>query len=231
VAFRLHRDARLVHFASADGVRLEGRLTVVSPERGAAPDPGGAQGRATAPGRGVVLCHPHPLYGGSMLSPVVLTAEQAFREAGWSTLAFNFRGVGGSSGTFDEGRAEQGDVAGALAYLAEVLGDQLTRPAVAGYSFGSWVGGQVAATDPRVGFYLGIAPVLNLREFGFLQAARFRLALIGAARDEFCDGDRLEALAASVDGAWVRVLDTDHFFTGALDDLATACRDALAWAE
>src|SRR5438552_7851403 len=134
MAFRLSRDARLVHFAAADGVRLEGRLTVASHERG------------------VVLCHPHPLYGGSMLSPVVLAAEQAFREAGWTTLAFNFRGVGGSGGAFDEGRAEQGDVAGALDSLEGALAsgslaavppaEKLKRRvcAIDGYSFVRLVG-------------------------------------------------------------------------------------------
>jgi len=224
MAFRLSRDARLVHFAAADGVRLEGRLTVASRERG------------------VVLCHPHPLYGGSMLSPVVLAAEQAFREAGWTTLAFNFRGVGGSGGAFDEGRAEQGDVAGALDSLEGTLasGSLAAEPpaaklkrrvcAIAGYSFGSVVGGQVAARDARVGFYLGIAPVLNRHDFGFLRSARGRLAFIGATRDEFCDPARLEALVAGLPGSpWVRFVETDHFFAEALDDLAAACRDAIAW--
>src|SRR2546422_10462005 len=94
MAFRLSRAARLVHFVAADGVRLEGRLTAASPERG------------------VVLCHPHPLYGGSMLTPVILTVEQAFQAAGWTTLAFNFRGVGGRGGTPHQGRGAGGDVTG-----------------------------------------------------------------------------------------------------------------------
>jgi len=265
VAFRLHRDARLVHFASADGVRLEGRLTVVSPNRGALPD------RDAGRARGVVLCHPHPLYGGSMLSPVVLTAEQAFREAGWTTLAFNFRGVGGSRGTHDEGVAEQGDVTGALDALVAALaegspasrtsalgpstpgppdprpsvlespaaGAPATQPAsaaapvcaIAGYSFGSLVGAQVAAQDRRVTFYLGIAPVLDRRDFGFLRSAHGRLAFIGATRDQFCAPARLEALVATLPGPpWLRFVEADHFFADALDDLAAACRDAIAWA-
>ena len=103
MAFRLPRDARLVRFPSGDGLQLEGRLT--------------AGGRD----RGVVLCHPHPLYGGSMLTPVILTVETAFREAGFTTLAFNFRGVGASEGTHGEGRTEVADVAGALAHLRAAL--------------------------------------------------------------------------------------------------------------
>lgn len=94
--FRLSRDAKLIRFPSADGLELEGRLT-----------PGDRN-------RAVVLCHPHPRYGGSMLTPVIMQVEQAFQEAGYTTLAFNFRGVGGSEGDYGEGRAEVADVRGSL---------------------------------------------------------------------------------------------------------------------
>jgi hypothetical protein len=167
-----------------------------------------------------------------MLTPVILTVEQAFGEAGYTTLAFNFRGVGGSEGSYGEGVAEMADVTSALAFLEETLGDDLRTRSVAGYSFGSWVGGQIAARDPRVGWYLGIAPPLTLYDFEFLLGAKCRVALIGGSRDEFADSGRLEALAAELPGTpWLRVLDTDHFFAAALDALATACRDAIAWAE
>lgn len=208
--FRLSRDAKLVHFPSTDGLQLEGRLTVADPRRG------------------VVLCHPHPLYGGSMLTPVILTAEQAFQEAGWTTLAFNFRGVGGSEGTHGEGKAEVADGAGALGFLAETLGEVQVSLAVAGYSFGSRVGGEVAVSNPRVNLYLGIAPTVNLYDFGFLRQARCRIALIAGTRDQFCDRAKLEALVASLPvKPWLRWLDTDHFFADALDALAAACRAAL----
>ena len=211
MAFRLPRDAWLVRFPSADDLQLEGRLT-----------PGGRD-------RGVVLCHPHPLYGGSMLTPVILTVEAAFHAAGFTTLAFNFRGVGGSEGTHGEGRTEVTDVAGALAHLRSVLDGQPGLIAVAGYSFGSHVGGRAAAADPGVGFYLGVAPVLARYDYGFLAGFRGRVALIAGTRDEFSAPARLEALAASLPGPpWVRVLETDHFFADALDDLAAACAEAIA---
>lgn len=210
---RLSHNATLVHFISSDGLRLEGRLTRGAPERTAA------------------LCHPHPLHGGSMLTPVIMTAEQAFQEAGYTTLAFNFRGVGGSEGAYGEGRAEVADVAGALSFLEETLGSRPKLQAVAGYSFGSFVGAAAAAADARVGFYLGIAPPLNHSDFGFLRQAICRMGFIGARNDEFCEPARFEALYLSLPATpWVRVLDTDHFFATALDDLAQACRDAIAWA-
>jgi alpha/beta superfamily hydrolase len=213
VAFRLPRDARLVRFPSADGLQLEGRLT------------GGSRGR------GVVLCHPHPLYGGSMLTPVILTVEAAFRAAGFTTLAFNFRGVGGSEGTHGEGHTEIADVAGALAHLKAALDAQPDQVAVAGYSFGSHVGGRAALADPSVNFYLGVAPVLARYDYGFLAGLRGRVTLIAGARDEFSDSVRLETLVAGLPGRpWLRVLETDHFFAESLEDLAAACDDAITWA-
>lgn len=209
---RLSQDARLIRFSSSDGLRIEGRLTLAQR------------------GRAVVLCHPHPRYGGSMVTPVIMRVEQAFQEAGYTTLAFNFRGVGGSEGVYGEGHAEAADVTGALEFLEETLGGVPPVQVVAGYSFGSMVGGRVAATDPRVHSYLGIAPPLNLYDFAFLHAASSRIALIGGSRDEFCERSRLEVLCASLPGVpWLRVLDTDHFFKGAMVDLVEACRDAIAW--
>ena len=213
MAIRLSGNATVIQFSSSDGLRLEGRLT-----RG-------------APNRAVVLCHPHPLYGGSMLTPVIMTVEQAFQEAGFTTLAFNFRGVGGSEGIHGEGRTELADVTGALTCLEKTLGGRPQKFAVAGYSFGSFVGAMVAAADRRVGFYLGVATPLNHYDFGFLRQAICPIALIGATRDEHCDASRFEALYLSLPATpWVRRLDTTHDFADALDDLGKACRDAITWA-
>lgn len=209
---RLSSGATLVRFPSADGLRLEGRLT-----RG-------------APDRAAVLCHPHPLYGGSMLTPVIMTVEQAFQEAGYTTLAFNFRGVGGSEGAYGGGQAEVADVAGALTHLEGVLSGRFRRFAVAGYSFGSFVGAMAAAADRRVNFYLGIAPPLNHYDFGFLRQAICPIALIGATRDEHCDTSRFEALYLSLPATpWMRRLDATHDFADALESLAQACRAAIGW--
>lgn len=214
MAIRLARDAKLVRFPASDGLQIEGRL--IRRDRD----------------RAVVLCHPHPLHGGSMLTPVIMTAEQVFQETGYTTLIFNFRGVGGSEGAYGEGRAEVADVTGGLSFLEETLGGPPRLQAVAGYSFGSFVGGTVAASDPRVGLYLGIAPPLNTYDFGFLKAAMCAIALIGAKRDEFCDMGQLQSLYLRLPATpWLRLLDTDHFFSGAMDELAQACRDVILWAE
>ncbi len=208
---RLSARSRLVHFLSTDGVRLEGCYT-----------PGDTD-------RAVVLCHPHPLYQGSMLTPVIMAAEQAFQEADWTTLAFNFRGVGGSVGQHGHARDEVADVEGGLAFLAAELQGPIPYQAICGFSFGSYVGGVVAARDSRVHAYLGMAPVLKRYDYSFLRTATCRLSFIVPTQDEHSDINQFTALAASLPGPpWVRLVDTDHLFRTAWQVLPVVCRDAVA---
>ena len=167
-----------------------------------------------------------------MLTPVIMTVEAAFHTAGFTTLAFNFRGVGASEGTYGEGRSELADVAGALAHVRASLDGAPRLVAVAGYSFGSHVGGRAAAADPGVGFYLGVAPVVARYDYGFLADIRGRVALVSGTRDEYSDPAKLAALVASLPSPpWVRALEADHFFGDKLDELGAACGEAIAWAE
>ena len=104
------------------------------------------EGALTLPDRcpaGVVLCHPHPRYGGDVDSPVVVAAAEAGAGQGLATLRFNFRGVGDSGGAWDEGRGEQDDVRAALALLQQRL-QPIARLALAGYSFGASMSSRVA---------------------------------------------------------------------------------------
>src|SRR5947209_14506019 len=90
-----------------------------------------------SPYAGIVICHPHPLYGGDMDNPVVVRVQEVCAELGLATLRFNFRSVGGSSGSHANGVGEQDDAVAALHVLAKTVGD---RPlAIAGYSFGARV--------------------------------------------------------------------------------------------
>src|SRR5262245_51931249 len=115
----------------ADGARLEARVGLVPGARA-----------------GLVVCHPHPLYGGDMDNPVVVRAAEVGRETGLSTLRFNFRGTGRSTGSHGGGTAEMADVQAGLAALAEGLPGG-APVGLAGYSFGAWVAARVAAEDPR----------------------------------------------------------------------------------
>lgn len=125
---------RRVQF-DCSGLRLEGALCL--------PD-----GDGHFPG--VVLCHPHPLYGGSMDNNVVQAVSSALLGRGMAAFVFNFRGVGASQGRFDNGRGEQEDVRAAIAWLSgqpEVDGERL---GLAGYSFGASVALLAACADKRV---------------------------------------------------------------------------------
>src|SRR5690242_17874469 len=101
-----------------------------------------------------LVCHPHPLYGGTMHNKVVFQVAQALRAINIPALRFNFRGVGRSSGSYDEGRGEADDVRYALEFLSRRYPG---IPAIiAGFSFGSWVGLRVGANDDRVQALIGL---------------------------------------------------------------------------
>jgi uncharacterized protein len=95
----------------------------------------------SAPKGIAIICHPHPLFGGTMDNKVVQTLARAFVQTGWTALRFNFRGIGQSGGVYDEGRGEVDDVRGLIMQLAPA-GSAL---AIAGFSFGSFVASQVLA--------------------------------------------------------------------------------------
>ena len=115
-----------------------------------------------------VVCHPHPLFGGTMHNKVVFQAAKALHQRGATVLRFNFRGAGQSEGEHDHGRGEQDDVRAAIDYLAAEFPG---RPILlAGFSFGSWVGLRVGCEDARVTQLIGLGlPVDNI-DMSFLRA-------------------------------------------------------------
>ena len=174
---------------------------------------------------GAVLCHPHPLYGGDMHNPVVVRAAEVCAEAGLATLRFNFRGVGASSGVWDEGHGEQDDVRAALARLGALLVAP-ARVALVGYSFGAAMAAAVAATGAALGGLALLAPPLALRGLdGFAPPTALAgpLLLLAGSDDEYCPRERLERLGATLPGAEVRVIEgANHFFFGRLFPLGDA---------
>jgi alpha/beta superfamily hydrolase len=170
--------------------------------------------------RAVVICHPHPLYGGSMHSPVPLALAKVLSDEVGGRVAwarFDFRGVGGSEGTYDDGRGEVDD---ALAVMDELRRCAPGAPvSVCGHSFGSWVG-LLAATTPTDGAPGGIADRVLLlapsvrfesRDGGALRRPARSTIFVGD-RDEFCDVDEARALADEL-GADLRVFEGfDHHF-------------------
>ena len=186
--------------------------------------------RDGASARGVALVlHPHPVHGGTMHNKVVFRAARALNDAGYVALRINFRGVGLSTGTYDEARGEQDDARAALDYLVKTYPDlPLT---LAGFSFGARVGLEVGARDARVGRLIGIGTHVNMYDFGFLRSGGGTpLLLVHGDRDEFGDTDKLQALAAAFPGE-VRIEiihGAGHFFEGHLDEMARVIRDWAA---
>jgi alpha/beta superfamily hydrolase len=179
---------------------------------------------------GVVICHPHPLYGGDMDNPFVTLAAAACQRAGLATLRFNFRGVGRSTGSHDLGPGEQADAGAALDHLAGLLPAQAPL-ALAGYSFGSVVAAAVAAGGrPLAGLALVAPPVAGggLEGLGPPAALRGPLLVVVGSDDPYCPAAGLERLAGTLPGAAVRVIEgADHFFADGLRPLDEAM---TAWA-
>jgi len=173
---------------------------------------------------GVVVCHPHPLYGGDMDNPVVMAVARACVRAGLATLRFNFRGVGDSGGSWDEGLGEQDDVRAALTHLRLLLpGD--ARLALAGYSFGSMMAAAIAGEGRPLGGLALVAPPLGMRPLGSMSgpAVDGPLLIVAGSADQYCPPDALAALGQTLPKATVTVLDgVNHFFFGGLDRLAGA---------
>jgi alpha/beta superfamily hydrolase len=178
--------------------------------------------------RGVVLCHPHPLYGGSMHSPVPLSiakqlSDEARDRVAW--IRFDFRGVGTSEGTYDEGRGELQDARAAIEHMREALpGTPIT---VCGHSFGSWVGLRAAVASEGVDRLLLIAP--STRFFGG-DVPRFagHTTIFVGSEDDLCDVDEARALAGTL-GAELRVFPGfDHHFLKSRRAMAEAAFPVLA---
>jgi uncharacterized protein len=179
---------------------------------------------------GVVVSHPHPLYGGDMDNPVVDRIVEVCTARGIATLRFNFRGVGASSGRHDDGHGEQEDVRASLAHLQDVLGAG-ARVALAGYSFGAAMAAAVATTVPVAGLAL-VAPPMRVADIQRPSACAGPIVVVAGAEDQYCPAPALEALRAMLPEATVIVIEgADHFFFGSLmplGDAVGAWADALA---
>lgn len=131
--------------------------------------------------KGVVVTHPHPLYGGEMHNNVVESVVRAYGEKGYTTLRFNFRGVGRSEGAYDSGTGEQEDVKAAVAFLG---GLGKTSIDLAGYSFGAWVNAQCIESLTDVKRMIMVSPPVNFLDFSLLEySAKIHLVIAGSEDD------------------------------------------------
>jgi len=167
----------------------------------------------------VALCHPHPAYGGTMDNRVVFRAGKAAVAAGFAALRFNFRGVGNSTGSFNQGIGEKDDVACVIDWLGRKYPGTLL--ALIGFSFGAWVGLQVGCADPRIRAVVGLGLPLNFYDFDFLIENLKPALFIAGTQDEFCPHDRMQRLARRLPPtSRVHLIEgADHFFVRELDQV------------
>ena len=169
-----------------------------------------------------VICHPHPLFGGTMHNKVVYNAAKTMDALGIPVLRFNFRGAGLSAGEHDKGRGEQDDVQAAVDYLAaQFPGIPLL---LAGFSFGSLVGLRVGCRDARVSELIGIGIPVNSGDFTFLADCPKPKLFVHGSGDKFGARKKVEEAVAALRGEnrLVVVEDADHFFVGHLDEFNAA---------
>lgn len=177
---------------------------------------------SNAPPLAALVCHPHPLFSGTMHNKVVYQAAKSLDELGLPVLRFNFRGAGASAGKHDRGQGEQDDVRAALDFLAEQFPG--TPFLLAGFSFGCWVGLRVGCGDTRVTELIGIGTPVNDSDFSYLTKCNKPKLFVQGSEDQFGSIDRLEVLVASLPGTnQVRAVQGgDHFLAGKLDQLGLA---------
>jgi len=184
---------------------------------------------------GIVL-HPDPERGGNMNTKITYHLFQTFVQRGFSTLRFNFRGVGRSQGEFDKGEGELSDAASALDWMQD-LNKNAPYVWVAGFGFGAWIGMQLLMRRPEIAGWISVAPPANLHDFSFLAPCPTSGLILHGSRDEHIPSDNIEELAErlhdqkgiaidrrSIDGA-------SHFFNGHTETMMAHVHDHMNRAE
>jgi uncharacterized protein len=181
----------------------------------------------------VVFAHPHPQFGGTMHTKVVFQGAKGLARIGCAVLRFNFRGVGGSSGAFDQGDGEKADFTAALDYMAARYPDR--RLWAAGFSFGAWVALEVGALDDRVSALIGISPPVATSISGMkyefpatLDSEKPKFLVQGEA-DEVCPLEGMWAFYGKLkEPKELVIIDAaDHLFEGKTQEVGEALEELL----
>jgi alpha/beta superfamily hydrolase len=183
-----------------------------------------AKPEGTAPVHAGVVCHPHPLYGGSMYNNVVDAALEAMWNLGWATLRFNFRGVGDSEGEHGGGEGEADDAAAAVQFLTSETGVQPSNAILAGYSFGAMAAMRAAPRISDLGALALIALPIRMIDGAALDDYKGPIVLAAGNHEEYCPAAQLETVHQRLGSrAQIRIIDgADHFFGGCEQELTTA---------
>jgi uncharacterized protein len=196
--------------------RLEGRYTPAKGERRPI----------------VILLHPHPQHGGTMHNKVIYALNQVFIRQGFSTLRFNFRGVGRSQGSFGRGEGELTDAASALDWL-QSINPNAGACWIAGFSFGAWIGMQLLMRRPEIDRFVSIAPPANIFDFAFLAPCPSSGLILQGDKDEVVPEESVKKLSEKlgkqrdIEIDYRIIKGANHFFTGKLDKLEAMAEDYI----
>jgi alpha/beta superfamily hydrolase len=171
-----------------------------------------------------LLLHPHPQHGGTMNNKVVYALYHTFVRRGFSTLRFNFRGVGRSQGRFDNGQGELSDAASALDWM-QTYNPNATACWVAGFSFGAWIGMQLLMRRPEIDGFISVAPPANVYDFTFLAPCPSSGLIVHGADDELVPEPSAAKLAQKLSAqrnirvSYRTVEGANHFFGSHIEPL------------
>jgi uncharacterized protein len=179
----------------------------------------------TQPPFTALVCHPHPLYGGTMHNKVVFKAAQTLQALNIPSLRFNFRGVGRSTGSYDEGRGEMDDARYALEFLSRRYPG--VPAIISGFSFGAYVGLMVAASDDRVQAMIGLGVPARMFDGNSLQNSHQPKLFIHGTADEVAPYDQAQQWFELVPAPkrMIAVQGADHFFQGRLEEVQAIITD------
>lgn len=179
-----------------------------------------------------MILHPHPQFGGNMNNPITYNLFYMFQKRGFTTLRFNFRGIGRSQGEFDHGSGELLDAASALDWV-QTLHPESKSYWVAGYSFGAWIGMQLLMRRPEIEGFMSISPQPNIYDFAFLAPCPSSGLIIHGSEDRVSPPKDVQGLVDKLHtqkGILITqrtMQGANHFFQGNEDDLINDCAEYL----
>jgi alpha/beta superfamily hydrolase len=183
-----------------------------------------------------LILHPHPEHGGTMNNKVAYTLFQTLAARGFSTLRFNFRGVGRSQGEHDKGEGELSDAASALDWLQSVNPNS-KKVWVAGFSFGAWVGMQLLMRRPEIQGFISASPPANMYDFSFLAPCPASGLILQGDQDDIVSKESVDELVKklraqkNIDIDYNVINGANHFFTDRIDQLVSSIHNHLDGAD
>lgn len=179
-----------------------------------------------------LVLHPHPEHGGTMNNKITYMMHQAFMQRGFSTMRFNFRGVGKSQGVFDKGEGELSDAATALDWMQEI-NKNAPYVWVAGFAFGAWIGMQLLMRRPEIQGFISVAPPANIYDFAFLAPCPSSGLIIQGGADNVVPKAPVDKLVEKLQAQkgieidYRVIKDANHFFHDKCDDLIMNMHDHM----